>query len=353
MANTVISDRKLPERAKLIFYFPNPSQGEDYFRVNLPFFENPTIRESKRARYKKHSLLARSSNLYTYLGADSRKFNLAFKITLPHILFDKNTTEPINIDDYIKPSIIGETESEKKKFSSPSFSESDAGFVPAIKYAQDKYWPQVNKTLFSEDSTTFAEMEDARFKAEERGMVAAPPVVTTTTTDYNLITDAAKQKTDIIDIIMYWVNIIRASVVNHANNPLYGPPIIRLRHGLLYQDVPCICTDYKLEWDEVAGYDINTLLPNRLNIQLSLEEIRTGDFGKFDSMDIVKRDNLAGWEAVIDEGGSHNMDPGYGLFMEDFQSKESTSSQSYGTSYPDFGGWDYGSEPPQDPFSTF
>ena len=60
-----ITDRGLPERSKLIFYFPKPEEGESYFVVKMPFFENIEIKERKKARYQSHSLISRSSNLYT------------------------------------------------------------------------------------------------------------------------------------------------------------------------------------------------------------------------------------------------------------------------------------------------
>ena len=88
-----------------------------------------------------------------------------------------------------------------------------------------------------------------------------------------------------------------------------------MNHGLLYQDIPCICTDYRVDWDERAGYDLETLLPRKLNIKLNLEEFRTGNFKAFDPNEIIERDNLAGWESVISEG--QNLDPGYNVYMKD------------------------------------
>jgi hypothetical protein len=79
----------------------------------------------------------------------------------------------------------------------------------------------------------------------------------------------------------------------------------------MYQDIPCICTDYSIGYNEAAGYDLDTLLPRQLQITMKLEEIRTGDFGEFDTTDLIKKDNLAGWEAVV-LGDTHSMDPGYG-----------------------------------------
>ena len=112
-----------------------------------------------------------------------------------------------------------------------------------------------------------------------------------------------------IDVLVYWINLIRASVVNNSKNPIYGPPVLRLRHGIMFQDIPCICQSYSIDWDEKAGYDLYTLLPRRLNISLKLEELRTGDFGNFDHTKVISKDNLAGWEAVMTEPFS--MEPGY------------------------------------------
>jgi len=122
--------------------------------------------------------------------------------------------------------------------------------------------------------------------------------------------DGFIHKMKIIDLIVYWSNIIRSSVINNSKNPLYGPPIIRLRHGIMYQDIPCICMSYTLEADEIAGYDLQTLLPRRFNVSMKLEETRTGDFGEFNQNDIIAKDNLAGWESVLSK--PLTMDPGYG-----------------------------------------
>ena len=94
--NRHIIDRRLPERSKLMFYFPKPQ--DDFFVVHLPFFENIKIKESKKAKYQKYSPISRSSNLYTYLGADSRKIDLQFSMTLAHILEEYPY---VNSDKYI------------------------------------------------------------------------------------------------------------------------------------------------------------------------------------------------------------------------------------------------------------
>lgn len=349
MGNRYIVDRQLPERAKLTFFFPNVEEGPDYSMVTLPFFENPKIRERKRARYQKYSLISRSSNLYSYLGADSRKLAVTFKITLPHLLEEH---PDITVDKYINSVTFYSDSVKKESFMSPSHS-SDSTPLLAFSYLNTFFrnnlkdtaqqvlnsdWGRYGITPGELDSfkslyaigiekeynesfeagvDAMAKMVDVPFNPFGSQMSQAITTITPETAkitaldklNSEVLPDNLKKKYAIIDTIIYWINIIRSSVVNNAISPVYGPPIIRLSHGLMYQNVPCICTDYALDWEELAGYDLQTLLPRRLNVTLNLEEFRTGDFGEFHQNDPIKRDNLAGWEAVL--GGPRTMDPGY------------------------------------------
>ena len=89
----------------------------------------------------------------------------------------------------------------------------------------------------------------------------------------------------------------------------------------MYQDIPCICQNYSIDWVEEAGYDVATLLPRRIKVNMKLEELRAGNFGEFKGVNaIIQRDNLAGWEAVVEGAMSgpdatptirQSMDPGY------------------------------------------
>ena len=356
MTSQYIIDRKLPERANLKFYFPNTSDGKPYFVVTLPFFENPSIKESKKARFQRYSLISRSSNLYSYLGADSRKLNLSFHITLPHILEEHRD---INKDVVFSEAQADNPEIEKERFASPVAAPPNPG-NPSVKIAEklfrglDGLKDSAKQVLLSpwairggiKDSEleylkhTYGLLQtevDAAIVALNDNIAAASLAlpfglpfglpasfaITNLSVDpktqkisnkkseknQSNLTESSIQKLKIIDILIYWINIIRASVVNNAQNPIFGPPIIRLRHGVLYQDVPCICTGYNIDFDEVAGYDLQTLLPRRIKVDMKLEEFRTGNFKTFDQNNVIARDNLAGWEAVLT--GPQTMDPGY------------------------------------------
>lgn len=284
-------NRLLPERSKLFFYFPNPEEGDQYTTVRLPFYENPQISESKRARYQDHQLISRSSNLYTYLGADSRKLDLSFNLTLPHIQEEYANKNVINRSVNLKSK---GTIHDRLLFLNPGGTESltnKASFKLADNYRQ------LQRGLAS-DSTVQS------FKA---GFIADSALLSPT------IGQVERRK--YASIINYWINIIRSSVVNNSNNPVYGPPIIRLRHGIMYQDVPCICKDYSISIDETAGYDAETLLPRLIKVKMNLEEFRAGNFGDFDpnSNNPFERDNLAGWEAVLEH---ETADPGVGYLPD-------------------------------------
>lgn len=261
--NDTLRNRALPERSKLKFYFP---QGENnYTSVIIPFFENPIIKENKKARYKKHSLLSRSSNLYTYLGADSRQLDIKFNITIPHIIDELGKTQTDNYTSYDSPYKTTPLDFESRKFSLSQ---------------------NLQREYFNLSRDNFVEVYSE---------------------------EGNEEKAAVLDTITFWINVIRSSVLNNSKNPLIGPPIIRIIHGMLYRDIPCICTDYSIEINEAAGYDIDTLLPNQINISLILEEFRAGDSNEFSPLDNnpIKRDNLAGWEAVI-HGPAKSLDPGGG-----------------------------------------
>tara|TARA_R100001377_G_C3188637_1_gene109598 strand:+ start:162 stop:1175 length:1014 start_codon:yes stop_codon:yes gene_type:complete len=326
-------DRGLPERSKLQFFFPNPAEGEDYYVVALPFFENPRITERKKARYQTYQTISRSSNMYSYLGADSRQITVEFNMTLDHILDSGN----IYLERYA-PILRGEFNQDTERARFAKLQTQNTSESPASRLAyQYKTLSNVKSSAEQVLNSDFMQrggnsfhavrdnivkvygLEDADLSSEEAKSVlrvasvnrneqlvtslTSPPPTDFETTD----------KLKAIDVIIYWVNIIRSSVINNSQNPLYGPPIIRLTHGILYEDVPCVCKDYSLSYNDAAGFDIKTLLPRQIKITMKLEESRTGNFGVFDGMseNSRTRDNLAGWESVVTKP-TRSGDPGSG-----------------------------------------
>ena len=309
-----IKDRKLPERSKLTFHFPKPEYGGGNFTVTLPFFENIKITENKRARYQKYDLISRSSQLYTYLGADSRKFTLDFTMSFPHIL-EEHGGSPTQYLDFVDSE---DPFAQRMLFfgaeGGPRFKSKRRLYEKAQKLREDF------ASMFIEGQViTSEELNNilGGLEAIVDGGLTAAQTIRDNTPLLKLFPggrgispgDTMSQHSRIIDLVMYWTNIIRASVLNNGDNPIYGPPIIRINHGILFQNIPCICTNYSIEPVEEAGYDVGTLMPRQIRYTMSLEEIRAGDFGKFDPSKRIEQDNICGWEAVV-SNPHQSIDPG-------------------------------------------
>lgn len=274
---TLRKNTKLEDRSFLTFEFYGPNK--EVTRRILPFFQNPEIEESKKVNLVKYQPLGRSSTLATYTGAESRLYNLNFRISLPVILeFQSNWK--------------GSTFASKKL----TREELLAQFIPSPgqNVTNNPYWAKKGKAQDFD-----VDFGDSQIEENPNGPQ---------TQDFqNMGKEGSTTRQKTIDLLMYWINMIRSSALNNANDPTYGPPIVRLNHGILYQDIPCVCMDYKINMDDGAGYDLKTMLPRVIQVSMNLMEYRAGNFGKYDITNSVSRDNVVGWESII--GGSNTIDP--------------------------------------------
>ena len=109
---------------------------------------------------------------------------------------------------------------------------------------------------------------------------------------------------DRINAVYVWVNLVRAAAMNNSSNTVQGPPIVRLTHGPMYNNVPFVVSDYNIAMNQEAGYEVETLTPREIVINMTMREFRsTGDF---EQGRIEAGDNLVGWEAIIED---NNIDP--------------------------------------------
>jgi hypothetical protein len=334
MVNRHIIDRKLPEKAFMRFYYPSTEARSPDTIVTVPFFENPVIKESKRARYKKYSLISRSSNLYSYLGADSRKLSISFSLSLPHLM--EEYPQAGSARSYSPRSLRS-----RARFASPSpASPSNTtigdinnsflgldGVQDSARTVLNTDWGQKGLTLqeldyitdmYGLEDVTKPDAAKARFQSDLITSIAANPFnpIRGVLNATQFLRSDARDETlakrlKMIQIIMYWVNIIRSSVINNARNPLLGPPVVRLNHGVMYQNVACLCTDYSINMKEGWGYDVHTMMPRSIDIKMNLEELKAGNFQEYKYGEIINQDNLNGWESIIDEDTTQSLDPGY------------------------------------------
>ena len=295
-----VVDTYLEERSKLIFEFYSAEVDSGVTYRILDFWENIKIKESQKPNLITYNPISRAGSLYSYGGAKSRAFNLSFNITLPNLTLIRerwlSDISKYSSDHFFQNSV-------DKDFGSPPGLRADVGFFDnQFLYLLDNYSPTDVKLAFP--SSNF----DIERNSQEELDPITGDATDNTISSFNAteVDTSRRQKT--IATVMMWVGLIRSSVINNSKNPLEGPPIVRLRHGILYQDVPCVCTGYDVSFEERGGYDLHTLLPRIINVSMNLEEYRNN--GEFKKGIPKLRDNLTGWESIINN--PHSADPGYG-----------------------------------------
>ena len=287
-----IVDRQLENRSKFVFTF-NKKDGYGPIIRTLHFAENIEIEESVSTNYSEYTPLGSNGSVFSFLGSKSRKFDVTFNITLPNIM----------AHTLVKPP----TEVKKSKVTKASYFlkqlpvlKSQLQDTSEIKKNIEKFANDfVNNILLDGNDIDVASFDGSfapnfRFNDITNGITTGP--------------DATTRQTALLKV-MYWVNLIRSSVMTSAKKPSLGPPIVRMVHGILYQNVPCIVTDYSISHEKSAGLDEVTMLPRVLKFNMSLREVRLR--GKdFDPSDPKASNMMPGWDSFIEEGFA-TFDPTY------------------------------------------
>lgn len=333
--------RLLQERSHLTLEFPQ--SGDRVFRTFIPFLENPTINERGQANLNTYDLVGRAGQLFSYAGAQSRKLNVTFFISFPHLIemdaeegitdkfrrqfnlffTDKQRAEasfklqkekskiteletqltrpdlfPSQSDILNELDILEASVADSEGVAEPTISDIDLGLGRPQASIHRAYYRGVAGLSNVEDDVDSGTSLSSRISA---GSVASSE-------------DRQSDNNKHLDLVYCWLNLIRASVMNRSDNTVYGPPIIRLTHGSMYGNVPCLLQDYSIKVVEEAGYEAETLTPKRIEVSLNLVESRTGDFGKYVAGQVISGDNLTGWESVV---GNNEMDPNNGLISRE------------------------------------
>ena len=274
---TQVYARRLHERSFLLFeYYGSDSQVT---RAHMPFLQNINITEVGKANLASYNLLGRAGQLFSYGGADSRKLSLEFDLNALH-LFHLQQTEGLT-DRMTRTIKNTDKEQDRRSF-----------FEPSNKF---KYGGQGTPYNYS----IGAAYEFQRFFGDQTIAELASKLQDADQLDiYSPIENSDVFKS--LNLIMYWVNLVRSSTLNNSKNTVYGPPIVRLNHGPMYMNSPCLVEDYKITLDKSSNYDIETLMPYSLKFSMSLIESRAGNFGDYQSGELGNGDNLTGWESIID-----------------------------------------------------
>lgn len=324
--NQKIKNRFLPERSYL--YYKYPQTGADRsIEFYFPLLENIDISESQRSNLGTYELLGRNSNLYSFHGAKSREFNLRFNMTLPNIL-DYMTNIGLNlrfspefryfnndkqkrISDFLEDSdtqvegsktfnyyLNGETAyNNLLPIEPPNYAEQLRGLLQKITSPQ---------SLFKLNDETTVDISP-----EDSGFIS---IIKSTLSPSNKAKLPAKTLEDAVNYFMLLINVIRTSTINNSLNTSLGPPTIYVNHGTMYNNIPCVCTNFSIKINQNNGYDLISMSPRQVEISLSLSENRVGDFGSFVPFDLIKGENSTGWESIITNIGTY--DPLNSTFSE-------------------------------------
>lgn len=278
-------DNHLEMRSSLLFQFYD---GQDRPVEKLcEFMENIRVREQSSSKLATYTPIGRNGSVYVHLGSDSRKFSVEFNLTLPHIM---EHTPSVDIDE----SPMERYERRKADRQAYFNGGSQMGPQPKIETYED-HIRQVDRLFES----YLDPMESIQTKLKALGEGAL-----------SLITNSSdpSPRIEAIKSVLFWMNLIRSSTLTHSKRPHYGPPLIRLNHGIVYQNVPCIATNYSINIDGQAGYDNRTLLPRVIKVTLNLSEVRLSSAADFDPNGNVRQeyDQNVGWEVIADKIVSYN-----------------------------------------------
>jgi hypothetical protein len=295
-------DNRLQERSKLIFEFPTNESNSTLDRV-CPFFENPIITEKKSVSLIKHDVLGRTSNFLSYTGAKSKQYTVQFDMTLQHIanmatneLFAQVPQPPTKLQ---KQSAFFTTKNEgsQAKNTESTYTRKRRAFIKKVNggRALEGFQRQVQ--------------DDAALKSalQAHEIAAGVPLVALTTPETDLAVDLRAYNKDkdgvynqALDIMLYWIELIRMSSLTSRQQPTLGPPVIRLVHGVLYDHVATLLESYTISMDENAGYDIITLLPLKVKISLNLIQIqRNDDPNNYTAVNGRDLDEIKGWDDLL------------------------------------------------------
>lgn len=294
-----IDSRFLPERSYLYFQYPITTRNNYFFsrpEYFLPLLENVEISESQRPNLGSYDLLGRAGTLYSYHGSKSREFNLKFNITLPNIL------------DYITNVGLNTLFSSSFRISSTwNINSKSAGVYE--KY-QSFFDSASLKNAYQREKDYFESLKPKDPPSTAIDILNGIQKLGAGFTEFleKILDIDKKDKTPpktVIDAVNYMIsmiNVIRTSTINNSSNTSLGPPTIYINHGTMYNNIPCVCTNYSIRIINTNGYDLTSMTPKQIEVTLTLSENRVGNFNEFIPFTLINGENSPGWESVINYG---------------------------------------------------
>jgi len=260
--NTARINTVLEQRSYLDFYFPNPDVGVR----RVAMFQNPQISEDRSARYAAHPVLSRNEPVRLWVGSDPRQLRLTFDYTLPHVEYfwrllgnhypgNFNKAQLNKLREFTRDKVNLFFGTMKLGFDGSGVSFENYGNQGPQLY-KNMPWGMEKKNKFGE--------------AKSLGLLQ------TLLTNYSV--EGEHLENPVLGAALYTqhvIDTIRASVVGDETKlGQQGPPIVRFRHGTIFNEAPFIVKNFSISYPKDKGYEMRTLLPRIVTFTLSLEEFR-------------------------------------------------------------------------------
>lgn len=235
-----------------------------------------------------HSPIGRNGSVYVHTGSDSREFNLSFSITLPNII-EHGVRADRPSGGFFDFDFGGAMDRAQKKSRQVSryIKNVKEGPRPGEVNSMEEYIRETDKVFQG-----YLDDQEVAFQTQKVFNDGARNLIS-----FSQPNSFDDPRITALASVMSWLNLIRISTMTHSQKPWLGPPILRLTHGIVYQNVPCIAKSWNVDVDGEAGYDNRTLMPRRLKVTMQLCEVRlTND--KYDTKD--NPDGLVGWDIPLE-----------------------------------------------------
>ena len=265
---------------------PEGRHGTDSRRW-LPFYEDPQIVESRKANYAETDIFLRNEPVRLYTGADARKFKLDIHYSIYHMMMMCPTDLMLQYFTGRRDSFVSEMQAIRE-------------FVNHVAQ-EDCPSVQTDRGSLRSAQAAIAQMHD---RALDGSMGPVGPIPSNPDSRFNAFLTYTMGVTQgyqkIFSLLQYMLNHVRNTVIGSQSMPVKGPPIVELKYGLMYNFVPCIVTDYRIQAIQEAGTDPKSLYSQRFKISLSLEEFRNyhGNLWGVSK----ESEPLPGWDTVLKIG---------------------------------------------------
>lgn len=270
----------LEERSYIDVYFPNQNIG----RRRIAFFENPKIREDRTARYASTNIVARNEPVRLYTGSDARKVKLEFVYTLPHIEYFLKLCNQQALAGFLQTAsdLAATPESADAPISTNYYA-----YATFVKNKLGKFFGNSFKTSFNNtvqisnsDRKTGPRFYEPTFQEPKDGIrerktsTHLERLVRAWTLDSQQLTQSMGMMA--VYYTQFVIDTVRAAVVGDTvkETNAVGPPIVRFRHGTVFNEAPFIIKSYNIEYADNRGYEVKTLMPRQVRVSLNLEEFR-------------------------------------------------------------------------------